>query len=168
MPVSFQRTQVLVEMLAFWWIVEIFNLAFTIRNSFTGGYFITFFYAATLGATLIALTDMHRLHKQHAHSPVIPAEDDGSMSHGAENGAGVRDIESANERTPLIPRTDELHAPRRPGEDVIGWMWVLEFLVVAVFPAVVMFQIMWALLVALGPTVVDGSTPLFGKNAMRT
>lgn len=164
-PVSVQRAQTLVEMCTFWWIVAIINLVFTAQKSVTGGYFVTFFYAGTLGATVITLTDMHRLNKQDKYTHAPPQHDGGGVLHEnrAVINAGVRDIESASERTPLIPRAEDLPAPRRLGEDTLGWMWTLEFLVLAVFPAIIMFQIMWTLLAALGPTVVDGSTPLHGQ-----
>jgi hypothetical protein len=164
-PVPVQRAQTLVEMCAFWWILDVINLVFTARNSLTGGYFITFFYAGTLGATIITLADMHRLNKPVEHTHTVPSHDDGGVAHenGAAGSSGQRDIESATERTPLIPRVEDLLAPRSLDEDTLGWIWILEFLVLAVFPAVLMFQIMWTLLAALGPTVVDGSSPLYGE-----
>jgi hypothetical protein len=166
-PVPVQRAQTLVEMCAFWWILAVVNLGFIARSSLAGGYFITFFYAGTLGATIITLIDMHRLNKQVEHTHAAPSHDDGGIPHenGGAESAGRRDIGSATERTPLIPRAEDLLAPRTLGEDTLGWAWILEFLVLAVFPAILMFQIMWTLLAALGPTVVDGSSPLYGEHA---
>jgi hypothetical protein len=164
-PVPVQRSQTLVEMCAFWWILAVINLVFTARNSLTGGYIVTFFYAGTLGATIITLADMHRLNKPVEHTHPAPSRDDGGVTHenGGAGSGSRRDIENATERTPLIPRAEDLLAPRSLDEDTLGWIWILEFLVLAVFPAILMFQIMWTLLAALGPTVVDGSSPLYGE-----
>ncbi|CAG8604049.1 3297_t:CDS:2 [Acaulospora colombiana] len=129
-PVSIQRAQVLVELLVFWWVLSAINLVLMGRNALSGAYFITFFYAATLATTIVTLLDMHRLNRK-----------------------------SATEVTPLIPRAEELLATHRLGDDQLGWIWTLEFILLAVFPAILMLQILFALLAALGPTVTDGSKP---------
>ncbi|KIM32383.1 hypothetical protein M408DRAFT_218052 [Serendipita vermifera MAFF 305830] len=165
-PVPIQRGQTLVEMFAFWWLIAIVNLISAARQEITGGFFITFFYAATLAATIITLLDQHRLNKQVDAAPTLFAEDDlirpsGSRRSSNHHNGSIRGIESASERTPLIPRAEDLVAPRKLEEETLGWIWVVEFLVAAVFPVILILQIMWAILAALGPTVVDGSKPVF-------
>jgi hypothetical protein len=158
-PVAIQRAQVLTELLVVWWILATINLILMGRNRFAGGYFITFFYAATLATTIITLLDMHRLNRKVTILDTRPenGEDGDIPSNGR-----ARDVESATEVTPLIPRAEDLLAPRRLGDDQLGWIWGIEFILLAVFPAILMLQIMLALLAALGPTVTDGSKPSLG------
>lgn len=156
MPV--QSAQVQLEMCAFWWVICIVNLVFMARNSIFGGYFITFFFAASLSACVITLLDLHRLDPKPDTTDATFAEDEPHDIH--ENGDG-RHEENATERTPLLAAEDVLSPPLND-EGRLGWFWVLKFALVAVFPAVIMLQIMMSLLAALGPTVVEGTKPLFG------
>jgi hypothetical protein len=148
----------MLEMCAFWWIVAIVNLVFIARNSVLGGYFITFFFAASASACVVALLDLHRLDRK----PSVPTFTDEVPHHAHESGnVRVEDVESVTERTPLLAAEDVLSPPHQ-SEDMLGWIWALEFLLLAVFPVITMLQIMLSLLAGLGPTVVEGSKPLFG------
>ncbi|PVF98565.1 Zn-dependent exopeptidase [Serendipita vermifera] len=155
-PVSIQRAQVLSELLVFWWILAAINLVFMGRNTLSGAYFITFFYAATLATTIVTLLDMHRLNRKVPIPDIGPEEE---QEEAMPSNGRARDVESATEVTPLIPRAEELLATRKLGDDQLGWIWTLEFILLAVFPAILMLQILFALVAALGPTVIDGSKP---------
>ncbi|KAG8834684.1 hypothetical protein FRC17_007769 [Serendipita sp. 399] len=162
-PVSTQRAQVLVEMCTFWWIISILNLVLVGRTGITATYFITFYYAATLAATIVMLLDMHRLSRKLPPSVLTSGRhlEHQDESEGARSSVNHENGDNSTERTPLIPRAEDLVSPRRHVQEQLGWIWVIEFLLLAVFPAVLMFQTLFSLLAALGPTVVDGSTPLF-------
>ncbi|CAG7854086.1 Vacuolar membrane protease {ECO:0000250/UniProtKB:P38244} {ECO:0000305}; AltName: Full=FXNA-related family protease 1 {ECO:0000250/UniProtKB:P38244} [Serendipita indica DSM 11827] len=171
-PTPSQRAQVLLEMFGLWWIVSIITVIVSARRELTGTYLVTFFYAATLAATLISLLDMHRLDRKvpiAVPESAIPHDQEADASR---NGADhhirrhhqAGDVEStSDERTPLIPRAEELLvvANQRTGQQSLGWIWVLEFILLAVFPAILMLQLTFSLLAALGPTVVDGTPPAF-------
>lgn len=168
-PVSTQRSQVLMEMFGLWWILSIVNLILTSRLKISATYFITFFYSASLAAVLINLLDMHRLTRKSSTTLTTREEIDGpsqlSQEHGShDQNNGRLDDEAASERTPLIPRTESPIPlpPLRQGESELGWIWILEFLLLAVFPAIIMLQILFSMSEGLGPTVVEGSSPLFG------
>jgi hypothetical protein len=153
----------MLEMCAFWWIVAIVNLVFMARNSVFGGYFITFFFAASASACIVALLDLHRLDRKP--DPSVPIFTEEVPHHAHENTNGeVEDVESATERTPLLSAEDILSPPRQ-SEDKLGWIWTLEFLLLALFPVITVLQLMLSLLAALGPTVVEGSKPLFGTQS---
>ncbi|KAG8763923.1 hypothetical protein FRC15_007826, partial [Serendipita sp. 397] len=165
-PVPTQRAQVLIEMCTFWWIVSILNLILVARTGITATYFITFYYAATLAATIVTLLDMHRLSRKLPPSVLTSGQrvqdpeengNSGRVGGGHENENG----DDATERTPLIPRAEDLILPKRPAQEQLGWIWIIEFTLVAVFPVVLMFQTLFTLLAALSPTVVDGSAPVF-------
>jgi hypothetical protein len=153
----------MLEMCAFWWIAAIVNLVFMARNSIFGGYFITFFFAASTSACIVTLLDLHRLDRQP--DPSVPTFTEAELHHEYADGNGeVEDAENATERTPLLAAEDIL-SPTRQGEDRLGWIWALEFLLLAVFPVITMLQIMLSLLAGLSPTVVEGSKPLFGMQS---
>jgi hypothetical protein len=148
----------MLEMCAFWWIIAIVNLVFMARNSVFGGYFITFFFAASASACIVALLDLHRLDRK----PSVPTVPEEAPHHAHESGnIRVEDVDSVTERTPLLAAEGVLSPPRQ-SEDKLGWIWTLEFLLLAVFPVITVLQIMLSLLAALSPTVVEGSKPLFG------
>jgi hypothetical protein len=88
-------------------------------------------------------------------SPIVKGPSHGPPRHG--------NRDPATERTPLIPRAEEIIAPKHYGEGDLSLIWILEFLLAVPFPVILLVQMLLAETAALSTTVVDGSSAFMGE-----
>ena len=141
-------------------------------RQFSGLYFITFVHAGAFLATLLALLDMLRLDALRLFRVRVD-EVQGSSQHASEDrphGQGTShgpprhgNRDPATERTPLIPRAEEIVGPRHYGEGDLIFIWILEFLLAVPFPVILLVQVLLAETAALSTTVVDGGSAFMSE-----
>jgi len=165
--VANQRSQILFETYVYWWILGLVNVILMATRQFSGLYFITFVHFGAWLAMLLALLDMLRLDAlryfrirvDETQEPSQYAPEGQSHSQGPSHG----NRDPVTERTPLIPRAEEIIGPKHRGEGDLSFMWVLEFLLAVPFPVILLVQMVLAETAALSTTVVDGSSAFMGE-----
>ena len=171
-PVANQRSQILFETYICWWILALVNVVLMATRQFSGLYFITFVHAGAFLATILALLDMLRLDPlrwfrirvDETQEPSQHAPESHPYSQGPSYDRprhGNRD--PVTERTPLIPRADEIIGPKHYGEGDLSLTWILEFLLAVPFPVILLMQMLLVETAALSTTVVDGSSAFMGE-----
>ena len=165
-PVANQRAQLLFETYICWWLLALVNIILMATHQFGGLYFITFAHAGAFLAIILALLDMLRLDALR-YLRIRVDETQEPSQHASESqvhsqGPSYR-RDAATERTPLIPRAEEIIGPRHYGEGDLSLVWILEFLLAVPFPVILLVQMLLAATEALSPTIVDGSSALMGE-----
>jgi hypothetical protein len=170
--VANQRSQILFETYVCWWILALVNVILMATRQFSGLYFITFVHLGAFLATLLALLDMLRLDAlryfrirvdetqeppRHAHEGQSHRQ--GPSHSDPEHG----NSDSATERTPLIPRAEEIIGPKHMGEGDLSLVWIVEFLLAVPFPVILLVQMLLAGTAGLSTTVVDGGSAFLGE-----
>lgn len=141
-------------------------------RQFSGLYFITFVHLGAFLATLLALLDMLRLdvlryfriRVDETQEPPRPAHEGRAYGQGPSHGHPEHgNSDPATERTPLIPRAEEIIGPKHSGEGDLSVIWILEFLLAVPFPVILLVQMLLSETAGLSTTVVDGSSALMGE-----
>jgi hypothetical protein len=172
MPVANQRSQILFEIYVCWWILALANVILMATRQLSGLYFITFVHAGAFLAAFLALLDMLRLDALR-HFRIRVDEIQEPSRHAPEGHPYGRESTHspprnvhrgpATERTPLIPIAEEIIAPKNYSEGDLSLVWILEFLLAAPFPVILLVQMLLAETAALSTTVVDGSSAFMGE-----
>ncbi|KAG9008291.1 hypothetical protein FRB94_013453 [Tulasnella sp. JGI-2019a] len=184
-----QRSVVLFENYIIWWVLLLIDAIFLKSFKMGGGYFVTFFHAATLAALLLTLVEMlcartvkMRTVRSQSRNGYNSSGNYQATSNGPEDtqnrignelvtgeeevraGEHEHDDVHATERTPLIPPEAEDYVQLATGVKDSHWttpLWGVEFTLATVFPVLLILQLALSLLTALGETLADGNSPIF-------
>ncbi|KZT55476.1 hypothetical protein CALCODRAFT_472224 [Calocera cornea HHB12733] len=164
-PVHEQKLIVLIELYIFWWFLLAISTGFEGAPQYlVGPYFVTLFNAGTFFALLLGLGEDALLEWRGSNEKErivsVPGEEEGDPD--VEDRA--RDVSQSlpaepTERTPLVPREQPVD-PVHEGERQIFALWMFQFWLAVVFPAIWTCQTVLLLMTALGQTLVDGSAPI--------
>jgi len=149
-PIPQQKSILLLETYALWWILLVFDTVLVDKNKVGGFYIITFFHVASFLALLVTLVEHLRLPSAR-HQSFDEHEGAEAEEHGEEN---------HTETTPLIRRRqDAAHkADAQEGEHYA--FWIVEYLLLVPFPVILVAETAIMLLGALPQTLADGNSSL--------
>ncbi|KZO97083.1 hypothetical protein CALVIDRAFT_597809 [Calocera viscosa TUFC12733] len=166
-PVHEQKLIVLIELYVFWWFILAISTGFEgAPQRLVAPYFVTLFSAGTLFGLLLGLAEDALLEWKGSEDKErivrVPGEEEGDPE--VEVSANEIDVPDAlpaepTERTPLVTREQPVD-PVHEGESRISALWMFQFWLAVVFPAIWASQTVLMLMTALGQTLVDGSPPI--------
>ncbi|EJT98766.1 hypothetical protein DACRYDRAFT_118549 [Dacryopinax primogenitus] len=164
-PVHQQKVIVLIELYVFWWFLLAVATGLEGPPQFlVAPYFVTLFYSGTLFGLLLGLAEDTVLEwrgdKEKERIVRVPGQFEGDPEVEV-SGNDLHDDalpDEPTERTPLVTRTQpEPVNPLQEGERQISGLWMFQFWLAVVFPAIWASQTVLLVMTSMGQTLVDGN-----------
>jgi hypothetical protein len=154
-----QKSAVIFQLFIFTWILLLLDVIAIGHSGNSGLYFITWLYTSTLSALLIVLVEdldllpnARRQFKKHVLRGNGQAEGDDSSSSSSSD-------DEPHETTPLIPRESSEASQTTHAE---GLLFAAQYIIAALFPDILLFELTLILLASLQGTLADGNSPASG------